>query len=251
MTTPSTPPWWESFFVDFWPHLRGFGVDDARIMQEVEQIERKLSLAPGARVLDVPCGRGRHVVELAHRGYSMTGVDISPPLLDQARERAKSVGVQLDLQVRDMRDLPWPSTFDGAYCYRTSIGHFDEEGDRTLLAAILACLRPGARFLLEAAVAETIFPRFSERSWVASGGNYLLERRQFNPLSARLDVDWVHTTPGGQTRTAVSSLRVYGCREVIQLLSEAGFTSIKVTQALGEQPFQQLGERATFVATRP
>ena len=84
--------WWRSFFsgvvVDFW--LSVPNVEQNR--SEADYIQRLFRLAPGARVLDVPCGGGRHAVELAARGFEVSGVDLSPEFLEAARTAATARG---------------------------------------------------------------------------------------------------------------------------------------------------------------
>jgi cyclopropane fatty-acyl-phospholipid synthase-like methyltransferase len=87
---------------------------------EVEFLERVLRIAPGAQLLDVPCGNGRHAIEVAKRGYRLTGVDQSEEFIAEVRS-ADSVTARRVLG--DMCDLPWPSEFDGAYCFGNSFGY--------------------------------------------------------------------------------------------------------------------------------
>ena len=54
---------------------------------EIDQLEALLQLRPPLRILDLPCGQGRHAIELARRGYEVTGVDLSPYLIGVAKAR--------------------------------------------------------------------------------------------------------------------------------------------------------------------
>ena len=84
------------------------------IRAEADFLERVLRPGPGAALLDVACGGGRHAVELAGRGYELTGVDYSGPFLDAARRLAADRGAAVAWERREMRDLPWPGRFDAA-----------------------------------------------------------------------------------------------------------------------------------------
>src|SRR6266545_5875683 len=100
-------PWYESLF-EGEDYLRSYqetfaGMDAAR---EVDFLMQELALGPGARVLDLCCGQGRHAVELARRGARVVGQDLSAHLLGAARETAKAAGVELELVQRDMREIP-------------------------------------------------------------------------------------------------------------------------------------------------
>jgi ubiquinone/menaquinone biosynthesis C-methylase UbiE len=79
---------------------------------EVDFIEKEIGLDPMIRVLDVGCGTGRHAVELAVRGYAVTGVDLSENMLHKARSKAQARGVKVCFMQGDARQLPFASEFD-------------------------------------------------------------------------------------------------------------------------------------------
>jgi cyclopropane fatty-acyl-phospholipid synthase-like methyltransferase len=140
--------WWQTFFAGHWLDVqRVFKAE--RTTAEADFIERVLKLQPGAAVLDVPCGEGRLSVELASRGYRLTGVDITEALLADARRTAAERRLDVAWHRRDMRDLPWREDFDGAYCFWGSFGYFDDEGNRAFLEAVARALKPGGRFLMD------------------------------------------------------------------------------------------------------
>lgn len=64
---------------------------------------------PAGRALDLGCGTGRHAIWLAQRGWSVTGVDSSSVGLTQAAERARSLGVPLELVLHDLWDYQPPA----------------------------------------------------------------------------------------------------------------------------------------------
>jgi 2-polyprenyl-3-methyl-5-hydroxy-6-metoxy-1,4-benzoquinol methylase len=79
---------------------------------EVDFIEKEINQDKKCRILDIGCGTGRHALELAKRGYSVTGVDLSENMLNKAREKALDLGVQVDFQVADARNLQFEEEFD-------------------------------------------------------------------------------------------------------------------------------------------
>jgi len=79
---------------------------------ECDFIEREISCDKSLKIIDIGCGTGRHAIELAKRGYNVTGIDLSESQLARAREKAKEAGVAIDFQKHDARALPFDGEFD-------------------------------------------------------------------------------------------------------------------------------------------
>ena len=85
-------------------------------VQEVEFLVEEMRLPAACRVLDVGCGAGRHAIELAARGFEVTGVDLSGRLLGIALEEAKKRDVLVRLVNQDARQMRFAQKFDAAVC---------------------------------------------------------------------------------------------------------------------------------------
>jgi 2-polyprenyl-3-methyl-5-hydroxy-6-metoxy-1,4-benzoquinol methylase len=81
---------------------------------ECDFIEQELNNAKALKILDVGCGTGRHSIELARRGYDVTGIDLSESMLAKARENASNANLDIDFLKCDARDLPFTGEFDVA-----------------------------------------------------------------------------------------------------------------------------------------
>ena len=126
-------------------------------------LERVLALAPGSRVLDVPCGNGRHCLELARRGHRPMGVDISEDFLSEARSCSAQEALDVSWVSADMAALPPMEPVDAACCMGNSFGYLPGDAMHAFLASLSAALRPGGRFVLESgAVAESLLPDWQE-----------------------------------------------------------------------------------------
>ena len=86
------------FFSDGSPFLRHPLLTAERTRQEIDFLVDALPLSPGARVLDVGCGFGRHSVELARRRYRVLGIDPAAAMIRAARDNAHEAGVTVDFQ---------------------------------------------------------------------------------------------------------------------------------------------------------
>lgn len=79
---------------------------------ECDFIEAEASFDRRTRILDIGCGTGRHSIELAKRGYRLTGVDLSESMLARAREKARDSGLEIDFRQGDARELSYDGEFD-------------------------------------------------------------------------------------------------------------------------------------------
>ena len=108
-------------------------------------------LTPGSRVLDCACGIGVEAIALARRGFDVTGTDISPGMIEQARRRGRDAGVDVRWQVCAWEDLP--QHLDGGYdlviCKGNSLVHAEgPQGTIAALRAMWQMLRPGGEIVV-------------------------------------------------------------------------------------------------------
>ena len=90
-----------------------FGIIGRTVEEANAQIVARLDLKAGTEVLDVACGTGNSAIPAARRGARVTGVDIAPNLLEQARARAKTGGVEARFEEGDAEQLAFPvASFD-------------------------------------------------------------------------------------------------------------------------------------------
>ncbi len=243
--------WYKDFFSGVWLDLWRRAIPEAQSQATAELIEKVLRLPPRARVLDVPCGHGRLALPLAARGHDLTGVDLSAEDLDEGRARAAARQLAVIWKHGDMRDLPWESAFDGAFCFGNSFGYLDDDGTAAFVKAVRRALKPGARFALEVGTtAEGLFPHLQERAWYEFGDLLFLANRRYDPVSGRLEIAYT-IVRDGKVETRPISQRVFTFREIARLLTDAGFADVQGFGPDGEQPFRLGTPDLLAVAVRP
>ena len=133
----------------------GLDADTHRHFCDFANLVNVLALPAGARIVDVGCGSGWLSEWLARFGYDVTGMDISPALIEISRERVSRAPYQVDgvtplrcrFVAQDVETAPLAATFDAAVCY-DSLHHFDNE--RAVLRHLSQMLRPGGQlFIME------------------------------------------------------------------------------------------------------
>jgi cyclopropane fatty-acyl-phospholipid synthase-like methyltransferase len=245
--------WWETFFEGPWLEHQHRGFPPEQTSREVDFILGALGLEPGAKVLDMPCGEGRHSIEMAARGFRSVGVDFKEDTLEVARERAVAQGVDVEFVRADMRGFSAEGLFDGAICYGGSFGFFDEEGNLEVLEAFARALKPEGILLLDAHVAESLFPQFRERDWSWQGeGDHrtqLLQERRFDLRTRRVEAIWTTITKEGPISNPVS-IRIYAYRELEDLLRVVGFRDFDARATGTGEPFAFGSPRLALIARK-
>ena len=210
---------WERFFDDQAP-----GYKDApftkNTVAEVNFLLEAFNLPPGSRVLDVGCGLGRHSIELARRGYKVTGIDFSAAMLEGAAKAAKEAGVEVEWLQVDATRFTSPKFFDAAICLCESafglLGLEDDptEHDLDILRNIHIALKPEARFILTARNGFSAIRRLSQAD---------LESGRFNPLTLVETFNKEWQTPEGKKSSLVKERR-YLPSELARYLRQVGFS---------------------------
>ena len=196
---------------------------DERSDSDAELIRALLDLKPGMAVLDLACGHGRITLELARRGYRMTGLDLSPRSLELAREAAEREELAIDWVRADMREIPTGSEFDAVVSVFTSFGYFEQEQDnQRVLQGVERALAPGGSFLIDVVNLLGLARRYQERRWSEEHGVLFLEEFEFDVLRGRNRARWTLVKQDGARGELVHSLRTYAPHELMAMLERAG-----------------------------
>jgi len=176
--------------------------------------------------------------EPAARGYRVTGVDLSPQMIEEGRAAAAGTGMAIEWRNADMRDLSWESEFDAGFCFGNSFGYLDADGTRGFLQAVSRALKPGARFALDYGMsAECILPRFREREWAQVDDILFLEENRYHVAGSCIETTYTFVRDG-RAHTQTGLLWVYTVRETRQFLREAGLETQGAFRSLDGDPYE-------------
>jgi len=244
------PGWYEQFFhglaLELWRHA----VSPEQTRAEVDFLEQEFAAPAGARLLDVPCGNGRHALLLAARGYRTTGVDLSQEFIEEAQGRAAAERLSVEWRQMDMRRLPWREEFDGAYCFGNSFGYLEPEGMEDFVAALAGALKPGARFVLQTGItAESILPNYVEHEWYRVGGVIMLIANEYDIAHSCLDTTYTFMKDG-RTETAESTHWVYTTAELARMLARHGLETKALYAGLDRAPYRLGSHYLCLVSVR-
>ncbi len=218
---------------------------------EIGQLIALLNMTGDEKILDIPCGTGRHALELTRRGFDVTGVDRTASYLDEARRRADDENLKVQWVHDDMRSFERPGEFDVVLNMYTSFGYFEDTADdRAAARGFFDALRPGGRLVMEMHGKENLAAGFHARDWVElDEGRILLEERAIIDDWRRVRNRWIVYHDGGRYEIEFS-LRLYGAAELVELLRDVDFAEVSAFGNLDGDPYDEHARRLVVVARR-
>ncbi len=139
--------WYKEWFNSPYYHRLYFDRDEEEARKFIDRLTSHLQIPKGSRLLDIACGKGRHSMIFAERGFEVTGVDFSPASIEIAKQSEKP---GLEFFVHDMRLPFWGNYFDYAFNFFTSFGYFRTRREHdAAMRTISRGLKPGGTFVID------------------------------------------------------------------------------------------------------
>jgi len=235
---------------DFWETFAPV-IFNSKVMsaapQEVEQVVRLLNLQPGSSICDLCCGVGRHSLELARRGFDVTGVDRTSPYLDEAKKKAKAERLNIEFVQADMRDFCRPDSFDAVISLYTSFGYFQDPAEnRAVLENVYQSLKRDGKLVIELMGKEVLARIFQERDWREQDGIFLLEERKVGKNWGFIESRWILFKDGKQYERRFYP-RLYSAAELCDLLDRCEFQQAEAYGGLDGSAYDEKAMRLVVV----
>lgn len=205
--------WFGEEYLALYPHR-----NEAEARRAVDLFRRLCRPAPGARVLDLACGAGRHLEPLASSGLRPVGLDLSRPLLRRAGRESDRRLVR-----GDMRSLPLAAgAFDAVVQFFTSFGYFGQSSDdMRVLREIRRVLRPDGCFLLDFLNAEHVRRTLVPRDEREMEGRRVRQRRWIEEGEVRKRIE-IEPEEGEEPDVFHERVRLYEPAELDDMLERSG-----------------------------
>lgn len=197
---------------------------------EVNFLEKEFNYDKSIEILDIGCGTGRHSIELAKRGYNLTGLDLSESMLKKAKDNALKANVQIDFICSDARNFSFPGKFDAAIMLCEggfSLMETDEMNFKILSNAYNS-LKPGSKFIFS--TLNGLFPLFhSVKDFINNGSSTTKSiKNSFDLMTFRDYSDYEIIDDEGNKKTLKCNERYYIPSEITWLLRSLGFSSVEI-----------------------
>lgn len=217
----------------FWKLTAPFMFDEERWKKTPKQVVgfiKRLRMKKGMEVLDLCCGPGRISLELARKGFNVTGVDHMPFFLREARMRAQREKLRCKFIHGDMRTFRRPNVFDVVLSIYTSFGYFkNNRQNQKVLRNIHDSLKCGGKLLMELMSREGLRRIFTPRDWDERDGMFLLQERCPKRNWRWMENRWIVIVRGCAYASTLTH-NLYSAQELTSMLRKAGFRSVRTTR---------------------
>lgn len=224
-----------------------FDEDTAKEADFLETMVQRHGKTRGRRALELACGSGRLVAELARRGWKAAGFDLNPAMLDFARERLASSGLEAPLWTDRMESFTARGgvRFDLAHCLVSTFKYLLSEADAlACLERVASVLKPGGLFVLGIHLTDPAVRRPSHERWVATrdGVAVVCNTRtwparpgtRLEPMRARLHV----TLPNGEVHRQEThwEVRSYTAPQLKRLIAKTNAFTLVACHDFRHEP---------------
>lgn len=225
--------WYKSFFDKYYlPLYLKKGIFSPSLAQrEVDFAIKVFNLPKNSKILDLPCGQGRHSILLAQKGYQITGVDLSKTLLDLAKKLAQKEKVKIHWIRQNMRKIDFKNEFNAVINLFSSFGYFTQEKENIMVLKLInQSLKTKGKFLLDLLNKDWFLAKLpaSKKIWWKTGANYILEDAFFDKQNKFWLNRIVIISPEGKIKRAQTYMRLYDLQEIKKCLEKTGFKILNI-----------------------
>ncbi len=256
------PEWWKNIFNALYLKTDGDVVEnDENTIFDIDSILNAVPLEKHQSVLDICCGQGRHLFELAKRGFtSLKGVDRSRYLVTLARKRAKKEGYTISFSEGDARMPKFKaSSLDCVTILGNSFGYFEKkEDDLAVLESVKKLLKPSGHLVLDIVNGPWMKENFEARSWEWIDENYFVcrERSLDNTKTRIISREVICHSENGVIADQFYAERLYSYDDISGYLKQAGFQNIELKKQVSSvstrnQDLGMMANRLLITAKSP
>lgn len=239
--------WFATWFDSAYYHLLYQHRNDKEAQFFMDNLIAHLSPVADSRILDLACGKGRHSIYLAQKGYDVTGVDLSPESIAHAQTQAHN---HLHFSVHDMREPLDVLPFDYIFNLFTSFGYFptEEEHIQTLQSMRGGLKAHNSRLVIDFFNAHQVIAQLVLHEEKTVGDiPFVLDRRVENGYI----VKDIRFSDQGQAYAFQERVRAFVLEDFERLLAEA---DLRIANAFGSydlQPYDAATSKRLILIAEP
>ena len=210
----------------------------------------------GAKILELCCGTGRLTLPLAKQGYNLTGVDIMPSMLEQAKKNAAQANVEINYIEADIRFLDIDEKFDLIFIPFNSIHHLYQNEDLLAVFEVVKkhlkkdglflfdCYNPNIQYIVEHEKEVNEIASFTTKDGRAISIKQQMKYEKDTQINR---IEWHYSINGTFDSTQNLDMRMYFPQELDAYLQWKNFTILHKFGSFEEEVFQSDSEKQIFV----
>lgn len=241
--------WYEDFFQGINCETWEKAIPAEVTKQEVDFLLSEFDLQQGQHILDIPCGFGRHAVELAKRGFSITGIDISQTFIQGLTEKINSERIDIKAIQADILSVQLNEKFSGAVCMGNSFGYFNFDRMKLFVEKVASWLDTGAKFIINSGmIAESILPNLVHysKNKTYTIGDITMDVTNVYHVEDSYIVSNLLYTKDGKTEEHSYKHYVFTLGEVKRLLKLYGLHTIATYSSTSKEAYK-LGDHQVYI----
>jgi len=250
--------WWHLLYDKEYIKIYSSFFSPEETSREIDYFINTAPLIKSQRILDLCCGEGRHTIELAKRGYQVTGFDYSNAFLAKAKKDAQKEGVKINFVQGDIRQLPFEKEFDVVLMSGSAAFYFEDAENKNIFIELNKILKPGGKILLITSSVEKFFKNYKLKGKKIDKDTYKLqettqlEDQTFELLKTinfktKIEEYQIRILSSkGKETTRYAYFHHYTSTEIKEIFLKSGF----VLQKTIEDFFNKPPERIIFIAQK-
>ena len=238
---------------EMWMILEPFLFNEKRIAAASDEVEAILNLTGvnDGKVLDLCCGIGRHSIQLAKTGFSVTGVDITPVYLEKAKMTALKEKVKVEWILQDARKFIKTNYYDLIINMYTSFGYSDDQSeDLEMLSNIFSSLKTKGVFVMELMGKEIIAKMYRNTiSETLPDGTLLVQKHHITDSWGRIRNHWILIRNNDIKHMHLDHW-LYSGYELKRHLEDTGFKNVRLFGDLNGSEYGISSNRLVIIAQK-
>lgn len=245
MTTKTN--WYVDFFnditLDFWRKT----ITPQYTKNEVNFILKMINAKPNDKILDAPCGFGRHSIALARKGFCLTAIDLAKEYIQKLQQTAKKNNLPIDCKQGDINEMAFGENYKAVICFGNSFSYFDYNGMTNFISKVSNSLSDKGIFIANTSMLAENIPNMQEREWMTLKDITLMVENRYEFYPSRYETDFIFIKDEKKTkRTAIHY--IYTHAEIERMFKQAGMHIIETCASTSGEPFHYRDPQAYIVA---
>ncbi|HWJ25493.1 MAG TPA: class I SAM-dependent methyltransferase [Flavisolibacter sp.] len=237
----------EGSYKDAWKKTIPEGLSEA----EVDFIIDIGSLKAGSKVIDLMCGWGRHSIELARRGITVTAIDNLKDYVEEIKLKALQEGLNIQTVHRSVLDITLEGEYKAAICMGNSFNFFDRDDALSILKNVSSHLSPKGVLVINSwSIAEIAIRYFKEKDWYWAGDYRCVIDYKYALHPSRIESEQAIIASDGTSETLTAVDYIYSLEELEHLFRAAGLRTKVLYSTPRKKPFSFGDVRVYIVAEK-